>query len=175
MGLTDAFLTYKIVKMLATPFTKWEAFELGLIDKDGNTLKKAETREEKDAFPKWLIIIKNIKKVLGKLPLGTTKLGSFAAALWLIKEETGIHDIECLESAFKEHVKNKNILIEKENDDILNILDKGRYLYETENMPVITKEDLKPVGHVFGVPVFEVTDKVTDKKIFATAAELRKF
>ena len=154
MGLSDAFITYKIIKMLATPFEKWEAFDLGLIDDEGNTLKKAETGEEKDALPKWLIVIKNIKRVLGKLPLGKTRLGTFAAAMWLIKEETGIHDIRYLEAAFKEHVKNKNILIEKENDNNLNILDKGRYLYE--ETALVTREDLSPVGHVFGVPVFKV-------------------
>ena len=38
--IVDLFLVYQFVKRLATPFEKWDAYELGIIDEDGNRLKK---------------------------------------------------------------------------------------------------------------------------------------
>ena len=32
----DLFVTYRFIKLLVTPFEKTEAFQLGIIDKDGN-------------------------------------------------------------------------------------------------------------------------------------------
>ena len=36
----DLIITYRVVKLLVTPFEKQEAFKFGIIDKDGNVLKK---------------------------------------------------------------------------------------------------------------------------------------
>ena len=39
----DALITYRIVKLLTTPFERQEAFKYGIIDKDGKVLKKSKT------------------------------------------------------------------------------------------------------------------------------------
>ena len=39
----DLLITYRVVKLLVTPFEKQEAFKYGIIDKDGNVLKKNKT------------------------------------------------------------------------------------------------------------------------------------
>jgi len=39
----DLLITYRIVKLLVTPFEKQEAFKFGIIDKDGKVLKKSKT------------------------------------------------------------------------------------------------------------------------------------
>jgi hypothetical protein len=36
----DALITYRVVKLLVTPFERTEAFKRGIIDKDGNVLIK---------------------------------------------------------------------------------------------------------------------------------------
>jgi len=38
--LIDTLITYRIVKLLVTPFERQEAFKQGIIDKDGKVLKK---------------------------------------------------------------------------------------------------------------------------------------
>lgn len=86
---TDLILIYQFIKRLTTPFEQTEAFKLGLIDKKGKLLKKAETSEEKDAYGYFDRLVFNIKRLLGKIPGGESRLGSFAAALWLIKESAG--------------------------------------------------------------------------------------
>ena len=87
--IVDLFLVYQFIKRLATPFEKWDAYELGIIDKDGNILKKRKqlrTVKERDAWGKFDVMISKLKKLLAKVPGGSSRLATYAAALWLIKE-----------------------------------------------------------------------------------------
>lgn len=76
--------------MLTTPFEKTKAFKLGLIDKDGNRLKKQpiETRDERDAYTMLDRLVFNLKRIISKVPFGKSKFASYAVALALLKEET---------------------------------------------------------------------------------------
>lgn len=88
-GAVDLFLIYQFIKRLATPFEKWDAFKYGIIDKDGKVLRKKstlKTTEEKNAWGNFDILVANLKKLLGKVPGGKTRLASYAAALLLLKE-----------------------------------------------------------------------------------------
>ena len=84
--IVDLVLVYQFLKRLTTPFDKTEAFKLGLIDKDGKSLKKAETSEEKSAMGYFDRLTFNLKRLLGKLPGGKSRLASYAAALLLLRE-----------------------------------------------------------------------------------------
>jgi hypothetical protein len=87
--IVDLFLVYSFVRRLVTPFEKWDAYKEGIIDKEGNILiprKKLTKKSQRDAFGIFDQLILNIKKLLAKIPGGSTRLGSYAAALWLIKE-----------------------------------------------------------------------------------------
>ena len=39
----DLVITYRVIKLLVTPFEKQEAFKFGIIDKDGKVLRKYRT------------------------------------------------------------------------------------------------------------------------------------
>lgn len=82
----DLFLVYQFVKRLATPWNKTEAFKVGIIDDEGKKLKSPETPEEQKAYAYYDRLVFNLKRLLEKLPGGKTRLGSFAAALFLMKE-----------------------------------------------------------------------------------------
>jgi hypothetical protein len=85
----DLFLVYSFIRRLVTPFKEWEAYKLGIIDERGNVLKKRKElrrQEEVRAFGVFDVMILNLKKLLEKLPAGQTRLASYAAALWLIRE-----------------------------------------------------------------------------------------
>lgn len=87
--VVDLFLVYQFIKRLATKFESWEAFKTGVIDADGNIIidKKNRTPEQKASFGKYDLMILKLKKLLAKVPGGNTRLGTYAAALWLIKEQ----------------------------------------------------------------------------------------
>ena len=95
----DLFVTYRFIKLLVTPFERTEAFKLGIIDKDGNRImppKKSgvrqtkpeplRTTEERSAYTVLHKLVFNIKKLFAKVPGLRTKLGTYAAALFLLKD-----------------------------------------------------------------------------------------
>jgi hypothetical protein len=87
--IVDLFLVYNMVKRLATPFNEWEAYKLGIIDERGNLLKSRKnlrTIKERDAFGLYDLMILKLKRLVEKVPGGKTRLGSYAAALYLVKE-----------------------------------------------------------------------------------------
>ena len=89
-GVVDIFMVYQFLKRLATPFEKWDAYKAGVIDKQGNIIMKKRDRstlEQKKSFKIFDLMILKLKRLLGKVPGGKTKLASYAAALWLIKED----------------------------------------------------------------------------------------
>ena len=88
----DTVITFRILKLLTTPWKDHEAFKLGLIDGNGkrDKTKKLKTKEEKNAYTFLHRLVFNLKRLIEMLPLGKTKLASYATALFLIKEHTGL-------------------------------------------------------------------------------------
>ena len=87
----NIYFVYQFLKKLVTPFEKTKAFELGIIDEKGKILKRRrelESDEEKSAYTLSDTLIWNIKKLMGKIPGGKSRLASYAAALYLIKEQS---------------------------------------------------------------------------------------
>jgi len=89
-SIGNIYFVYQFLKKLVTPFEKTEAFKLGIIDNKGKILKKRRdltTVAEKEAYNLSDTLIWNLKKILAKVPGGSSKIASYAAALWLIKEQ----------------------------------------------------------------------------------------
>ena len=89
----DTFLTYRIISTLVTDWKDQPAFEHGIIDKKGKLLKKTsqlKTADEKEAYTLFHRLIFNLKRLIQKLPGGSSKLASYAAGLFLIKEEIDV-------------------------------------------------------------------------------------
>jgi len=103
----DLFLIYQFIKRLTTPFDQTDAFKMGLIDKDGKRLKKAESKEEKAAMTYFDRLIFNLKRLLAKVPGGSSRIATFGAALMLIKESAnpkGHYTDEELTAALMEEI-----------------------------------------------------------------------
>ena len=88
----DFFYAIRFLRLLTTKWENTNAFKLGIVDKNGKKLKKPETSEEKGAYNTFHKLVYNIKRLINKIPLGKSTLASYAAALFLIKEHTGISD-----------------------------------------------------------------------------------
>jgi len=124
--LVDLFLVYNLIKRLATPFSEWDAFKLGIIDDNGDILRKRrdlKTIEERKAWGKFDVMISKLKKIIEKAPGGKTRIATYAAALYLIKESEHINTInqrliveEDIQSTFNEYfvyVENNFQLLEE--------------------------------------------------------------
>ena len=100
MGLiskaADLYYTFRFLKVLVTPWTEMPAYKLGIIDANGKVLRKSatlKTEAERDAYTPFHRLVFNIKKTLNAIPGGKSRIASYAAALYLIKEHTGMsHD-----------------------------------------------------------------------------------
>jgi hypothetical protein len=107
--VVDLFLVYQFIRRLATPFKEWEAYKLGIIDEKGNVLKKRKelnTTAERNAFGIFDVLVLNLKKLLARVPGGSSRIASYAAALWLIREWNHFSD----ESLLTEDVSDESIL-----------------------------------------------------------------
>ena len=107
----DIYYTFRFLRQLVTPWTETKAFELGLIDENGKVIKKPVTPQEKDAYTLFFRLVYNIKRLLNKVPGGKTKLASYVAALWLVKENTKMSETAVLEG-FKAYLEQNNIEID---------------------------------------------------------------
>jgi hypothetical protein len=108
--VVDLFLVYSFIRKLVTPFDQWEAYKLGIIDEKGNILIKRKDflkKSQRDAFGIFDLMILNIKKLLAKVPGGQTRLASYAAALFLIREW--------------QHFSENSLLTEDVDDDIIRL------------------------------------------------------
>ena len=121
-NLVDLYLVYRILRLFTTPFSEWEAFKTGVIDAEGNIVVPSDKRTiaQDDSFTKFDLLILKLKKVLEKLPFGKTKLASYAAALFLLKEEKNIKE-ETLEEQFLDYYNGKTYLTEGIEEDIANV------------------------------------------------------
>jgi hypothetical protein len=105
--IVDLYLVYSFIRRLATPFNEWEAYKLGIIDDKGTVLRKRKTlvtREEKRAFGIFDVMILNLKKLLAKIPGGSSRIASYAAALYLIREWNHFSDSSLLQEDLSDNV-----------------------------------------------------------------------
>jgi len=115
-GVVDLAAIYMFLKRLVTPFEQWDAYKTGLIDKDGKVIvdKADRTPEQNKSFGYFDRLVANLKKLLGKLPGGKTRIASFAAALLLLREKNlDPDDIEYLEECLQQYMKEAEMLVEE--------------------------------------------------------------
>ena len=186
----DVMIAYKFVKILATPWVKTDAYKLGLIDDKGKVLKKRKdlkTGTERKAYTLIHRLVWNIKKLLDKLPPTRTKLGSFATALWLLKEEWGLDkNSTLLEDAFLDHAGKDSslfrdwLLIQEKKQEKISpgnyiLRQNAEILYESIKFnDTIMVRKIKPVGVILGVQLFEGIHKSTGKKVILSNDDLLK-
>jgi len=176
MATIDALVAYKFIKQLSTPWEKWEAYKLGLIDKNGERIKKAETAEEKKAYPTWKVLVRNLKRILDKLPGGASKVGSFAVALWMIKEEMQIQNQQVIEDVFLGYLDTQPILLENiKIKEKINTIDKGRYKHIPSKDIIFLKDNVKCSGSILNTEIFELVDYVTGNAYITTVNDIARF
>lgn len=111
----DLFLIYQFLRRLVTPFEKWDAYKKGVIDKDGKVIVKKNERsqQQREVWGYYDRLLANLKKLLGKIPGGKTRLASFAAALLLLKESNiDPDDVEYLEERLRHYLEEATLLNE---------------------------------------------------------------
>lgn len=192
----DLFVTYRFIKLLVTPFDKTPAYKMGIIDKDGyRTEKKLTTSDEKNSYTVLHKMVFNIKRIFGKVPGLRTKVGTYAAALFLLKDtfKEHIEDPQMFEKEFLKYLKENNIELDDTIAEEVTLdngkLSKGIYVLtqdivtggeEEDDIEALvgdeveTFEDTAPEDTILGVDVFPVIHRKTKQKIFVSAEDIKE-
>ena len=195
MGLlkkaADTVYAFRFIRMLVLDWKDWEAYKEGIIDENGKRVKsvKIDNLEKSSSWTPFIRLCANVKRLLSKVPGGGTKLGSFAAALFLIKEKTGITDSQLKKICEEFNIEPLDFLNENSEWFVLEDgqLSPGVYRIANEkavnsSIEVICKpkdqirvlDEAYPVGDVFGVDIYEATHMRTNQKIYITINEISK-
>tara|TARA_Y100001937_G_scaffold123580_1_gene186673 strand:+ start:454 stop:1071 length:618 start_codon:yes stop_codon:yes gene_type:complete len=197
----DLFVTYRFLKLLTTPFEKMDAFKFGIIDEKGNRIKKPNstkpavelsTSELKNSYTILHKLVFNIKKIFAKVPGLRTKVGTYAAALFLLKDtfKESVDDPDVFEKEFVKFLKENNVEFDDSiSEEVIGfgeILPKGTYvlvndilnkeeeeLSAKEGDKVIAYEDEAPVDTVLGVEIFPVVHVKSQEKIYVSLEDIK--
>tara|TARA_A100001388_G_scaffold147877_1_gene109778 strand:+ start:232 stop:846 length:615 start_codon:yes stop_codon:yes gene_type:complete len=196
----DLFVTYRFLKLLTTPFEKTDAFKLGIIDKDGHRIKlpkstkpavELTTSELKNSYTILHKLIFNIKKLFAKVPGLRTKVGTYAAALFLLKDtfKEHVEDPDMFEKEFMKYLKENKIELDREiSEEVIGfgeVLPKGEYVLKNDILnkeeeeltakkgdKVVAFADESPVDTVLGVEIFPVVHMKTQEKIYVSLEDI---
>ena len=197
----DLFVTYRFIKLLTTPFNRTEAYKLGIIDKDGNRILQPNstqpavelaTAQLQNAYTVLHKLVFNIKKIFEKVPGLRTKVGTYAAALFLLKDtfKEHVEDPDVFEKEFMKYLKENDVEFDDSiSEEVIGfgeILPKGEYVLindilnkEEEELSakkgdkVIAFEDEPPVDTVLGVEIFPVIHDKTKEKIYVSLEDIK--
>ena len=197
----DLFVTYRFLRLLTTPFEKTDAYKLGIIDKKGNRIRKPKstqpavelaTSELKNSYTILHKLVFNIKKLFSKVPGLRTKVGTYAAALFLLKDtfKEHVEDPHMFEKEFVKYLKENNIELDNEiAEEVIGfgeVLPKGEYVLiadilnkEEEELTakkgdkVVAFEDEPPVDTILGVEIFPVIHMKSQEKIYVSLEDIK--
>jgi len=197
----DLFVTYRFIKLLVTPFEKTEAFKLGIIDEKGKRILEPgtnkpttlRTTEERNAFTVLHKLVFNIKKIFNKVPGLRTKLGTYAAALFLLKDtfKESVDDPDVFEKEFMKYLKEQGYEIDNTvSEEVIGfgeVLPKGEYTLSNDILSkeeeeltakrgdkVVTYDDEAPIDTILGVDIFPVIHLKTQEKIYVGLEDLEQ-
>lgn len=199
----DLFVTYRFIKLLVTPFAKTDAYKLGIIDEKGNRIKiktvatgkqpiPLNTDQLKSAYTILHKLVFNIKKIFQKVPGLRTKLGTYAAALFLLKDtfKESVDDPDMFEKEFMKYLKEEGYEIDNTiSEEVIGfgeVLPKGEYTLvndilnsEEEELSakigdkVISYDDTAPIDTVLGVEIFPIIHVKTQEKIYVSLEDIK--
>ena len=199
----DLFVTYRFIKLLVTPFNKTDAYKLGIIDENGK--RKMEktvafgmqptrltTPQQKSAYTVLHKLVFNIKKIFGKVPGLRTKLGTYAAALFLLKDtfKESVDDPDVFEKEFMKYLKEQGVEFDDSiSEEVIGfgeVLPKGEYVLvndilnsEEEELQaktgdkVIAYDDESSIDTVLGVDIFPIVHEKTKEKIYVSLEDIK--
>ena len=167
--VVNAFVIYKFVKLLATPFNKTKAFDLGIIDENGKYLKKQKdlkTSEERLSSNIFTRLVWNVKKIFNKIPLVKSQIGTLAGALYLVKEEAESvgADGEYVIEKITEHLEENGLDVKQSLLNEAFSLDEnisaGSYILKEqvdgEDVSIVIEEDTNPIDYLYKCPIYRI-------------------
>ena len=192
----DLFVAYRFLRILTTPWDKQPAYEHGIIDDKGKLLKKRKdlkTTEEKNSFTLLHRLIFNLKRLLQKVPGLGTKIGTYATALFLLKQHFAeqVEEEDTIENTFKKWLVDSGYITEEElQEEVMglgDVLPKGTYkvlidIVPNEDYPgsakkgdiVVAFSDTPPTDAIMGQNIFTVIHQKSKEEIYVSLEDIEE-
>lgn len=185
----DLVYTFRFIRMMVMDWKSWDAYKEGVIDENGKRIKavKLDTDARKNSYTPFIRLAANIKRLVSKIPGGGSKLGSFASALFLIKEQYGLSDDNLRSILQQFNMDSVDFLNEQNNWFILKDRQLSPGIYRVSEQKLINTyyedvvnlndkvkvlDNCYPTGDVFGIDIYEALHLQTNKKVYVSAGEL---
>ena len=187
----DTVYAFRFIRMMVMDWKSWDAYKQGIIDENGKRDRnvKIDTDDKRSAYTPFVRLVANIKRLVSKLPGGGSKLGSFASALYLVKEKANIGEKGLKDICEKCDIEVLDFLNENNQWFLLENKQLSPGVYRVENPKLLNKscnemvwpkdqirieQECYPVGDVFGVDIYEATHIKTNQEVYVTASELMR-
>ena len=188
-GAADTVYAFRFIRMMVMDWKNWDAYKEGIIDENGKRIRevKLDTDSKRAAYTPFIRLVANIKRLVAKIPGGGSKLGSFASALFLIKEKANLSEKGLKTICEKCDIEVLDFLNENNEWFLLEDKQLSPGVYRVNNPKLLNKscselvwakdqirikDDCYPVGDVFGVDVYEAVHIKTNQEVYVTASEL---
>jgi hypothetical protein len=185
----DTVIVFRVLRLLTYTWTDQAAFKEGLIDEKGKRIKKEKvnTPARKEAYTLLHRLVFNLKRILELIPFGKTRLASYAAALFLLKEHIGLKGNKLDKEVFK-HLKETGLLEDNLLEEFIpinNIQNERTYTLirpmiidinedtYAERGDTIIPSGAKPAGKIYGVSVFRMYNVDKNEMMYCTGHDLR--
>jgi len=150
------------------------------------------TSQLKNSYTILHKLVFNIKKLFNKVPGLRTKVGTYAAALFLLKDtfKEHVEDPDFFESELVKYLKENNIEFDNSiSEEVIGfgeVLPKGNYVLVNDILNkedevisarkgdlVMTFEDQSPVDTILGIDIFPVIHIASNEKIFVSLEDIK--
>lgn len=187
----DLTFTFRFIRMLVMDWKNWDAYKLGIIDESGKRQKgvKLDNDEKKSAYTPFIRMAANIKRLLANVPGGSSKLGTFASALFLIKEKYRLNDGNLKKICEENGIETLDFLNESNSWFLLEDKQLAPGIYRVKEYKVVNttceeivrqkdqirvKDDSYPIGDVFGIDIYEAIHVRTNQPVYFAISEIYK-
>jgi len=194
----DLVYTIRFLKMLVTPFEKMGAFKHGIIDKKGNKIVKrgsawfdiAQNRRNYDNhWTSFIRLVINLKKLMAKVPGGSSVIARYGAALLLIKEdgdlndkqismiheETGIDILDCLVETTQWYMlEGKELSQGVYRSKFDTIITTGEEVVRRGDKVRVVEGHALPIDSVLGIDIYEGIHLKSGQPMYFSTGEIEK-
>ena len=149
--------------------------------------------KKKNSYTVLHKLVFNIKRIFAKVPGLRTKLGTYAAALFLLKDtfKESVDDPDMFEKEFMKYLKEEGIELDDSiSEEVVGfgeVLPKGEYVLNKDILSkededdgakkgdkVLAIEDESPVDTILGLDIFPVLHLKSQEKIYISLEDINE-
>lgn len=192
----DLVYTIRFLKLLVTPFDKTDAFKKGIINADGtknkefNTLRVDDREAYRSYYTPFHRLVFNLKKLMAKVPGGSSVVARYGAALALIKEHGELSDERVMQIHEETGIDILDVLAEESSWYMLEDKELSPGIYRMRHDTVtatncedivkkddkirIVESDAKPIDEVLGLDIYRGMHENSKQWVYFTTGEITR-